>query len=134
MRQILVRDGELVRAGQPLVVVGDVRNEAELSLLMDQLAAERIRNARASAEAVLATEMQAPADIGDSPRALEHLARERALFAARRRTLDEQTTALKAQIGATQAQGAALARQIESTEASVKFASEELELNDEAGA
>ncbi len=129
VRQILVRDGELVRAGQPLVVVGDVRNEAELSLLLDQLAAERIRNARASAEATLAPEMQAPSDLEDTPRALEHLARERALFAARRRTLDEKITALKAQIGATQAQGAALARQIESTEAAAKLASEELELN-----
>src|SRR5688572_9972089 len=37
VRQILVRDGERVRAGQPLIVVGDVRNEAELSLLSSQL-------------------------------------------------------------------------------------------------
>jgi HlyD family type I secretion membrane fusion protein len=129
VREILVRDGELVRAGQPLVVIGDVRNEAELSLLLDQLGAERIRNARASAEAVLAADMQIPADAGDSPRAQEHLSREQALFAARRRTLDEQIAALKAQIQATQAQGAALQRQIDSTEASVKLAAEELGLN-----
>lgn len=129
VRQILVRDGELVRAGQPLVVIGDVRNEAELSLLIDQLAAERIRNARASAETVLAADMQAPADLVESPRAREHLTREQALFAARRRTLNEQIAALSAQIRATQAQGAALARQIESTETSAKLASEELDIN-----
>ena len=130
VRQILVRDGQLVRAGQPLVVVGDVRTEAELSLLLDQLAQERIRNARASAEAVLADEMQAPADLVNSTSAQEHLTRERALFAARRRTLDEQVAALNAQIHAAQSQGAALSRQIESTGASVKLAADELEINE----
>ena len=54
VRRILVRDGEQVRSGQPLIVVGDVRNDAELSMLLDQLQAERIRNARATAEAALA--------------------------------------------------------------------------------
>ena len=66
--QILVRDGERVRAGQPLIVIGDVRNDAELSLLQDQLSAERIRNARAAAEAALAASFQAPAT-SDTPRA-----------------------------------------------------------------
>ena len=53
VREILVRDGERVRAGQPLVVVGDVRSDSELSLLQDQLRAARIRSARAEAEAAL---------------------------------------------------------------------------------
>ena len=48
----------MVRAGQPLLVVGDVRNDAELSLLQDQLRAERIRNARAAAEAALGREVR----------------------------------------------------------------------------
>lgn len=129
VRKILVRDGELVRAGQALVVVGDVRSDAELSLLLDQLGAERIRNARASAEAALASDLQSPADLADSPRALEHLAREQALFAARRRTLDEHTTALNAQVRATRAQAAALTRQIEATDVSAKLASEEVQIN-----
>ena len=33
VREILVRDGQKVRAGEPLIVVGDVRSDAELSLL-----------------------------------------------------------------------------------------------------
>ncbi len=68
-----MRDGELVRAGQPLIMVGDVRNDAELSLLLDQLDAERIRNARASAEAALAIGLQKPVDLSSSPRVTEHL-------------------------------------------------------------
>ena len=114
--QILVRDGELVRAGQPLIVVGDVRNDAELSLLLDQLRAERIRNARATAEAALAAKFQAPADLADAPGVSDHLARERALFEARRRTLDEQVASLESQIRDSHAQAAALSKQIESTE------------------
>ena len=54
VREILVRDGERVRAGQPLVMIGDVRTDAQLSLLQDQLAAERVRSARATAEAAFA--------------------------------------------------------------------------------
>src|SRR4029077_18933210 len=46
VREILVRDGQRVQAGQPLVVVGDVRSESELNLLRDQLRAARIRSAR----------------------------------------------------------------------------------------
>jgi HlyD family type I secretion membrane fusion protein len=130
VRKIFVRDGELVRAGQPLILVGDVRNDAELSLLMDQLDAEHIRHARALAEASLATAFRKPADLADTPRVAEHLAREQALFDARRRTLDEQVASLHAQIRDSQSQAAALSKQIESTEASAKLAAEELQINE----
>ena len=109
VREILVRDGQQVRAGEPLLVVGDVRSDAELSLLQDQLRAERIRSARAAAEAAL-ERASSRRRIGDQPEAAEHLARERALFAARRRTLDEQIAALRSQIREAQAQVEALGR------------------------
>lgn len=130
VRQILVRDGEQVHAGQPLLVIGDVRNDAELDLLIDQLHAERIRNARASAEAALGASFTAPADVAAAPGAAEHLAREQALFAARRRTLDEQIASLNAQIRDAQSQAAALSSQIESTRKSAQLAAEELDLNE----
>jgi HlyD family type I secretion membrane fusion protein len=130
VRSILVRDGELVRAGQPLIVVGDVRTDAELDMLRDQLRAERIRNARASAEAVLATKFQSPAELDGGPGPSEELARETALFEARRRTLDEQIESLGAQARDARAQAAALTKQIETTAASAKLAAEELEINE----
>jgi membrane fusion protein, type I secretion system len=129
VRRILVRDGDLVRAGQPLLVIGDVRNDAELSLLQDQLVTERIRYARASAEAALASSFQAPADLNASS-AKEPLAREQALFDSRRRTLNEQVTSLNAQVRDAQAQADALSHQIVSIEGSAKLASEELALNE----
>jgi HlyD family type I secretion membrane fusion protein len=129
VQRILVRDGQRVRAGQPLVVVADVRNDAELNMIVDQLNAERIRNARASAEAALAARFEAPADIADNPAAREHLARETALFEARRKTLDEQIEALEVQMRDAQVQARALTQQIESTEVAARLASEELGIN-----
>lgn len=130
VRRILVRDGDVVRAGQPLIVVSDVRNDAELNLLRDQLRSERIRNARASAEAMLATKLSVPADLAAAPGATDDVARETALFAARRRTLDEQISSLEAQVRDSHAQAAALTRQIETTAASARLAAEELEINE----
>jgi HlyD family type I secretion membrane fusion protein len=119
VREILVRDGQKVRAGEPLVVVGDVRSDSTLKLLQDQLAAERIRESRAAAEAALAPHFDAPAD-----------SRERALFVTRRRILDEQIASLQAQIREAESQAAALNAQIEATETSARLSSEELEINE----
>jgi HlyD family type I secretion membrane fusion protein len=127
VREILVRDGQMVSAGDALVVVGDVRSSAELSLLQGQLRAERIRQARAGAEAALESRFAVPDDLASE--AAEHLARERALFAARRRTLDEQIVSLQAQIRQAQVQAAALESQIAATATSTGLAEEELEIN-----
>jgi len=129
VREILVRDGQRVRAGQPLVVVGDVRSDSELSLLQDQLRAARIRSARAEAEAALQSRFTAPADLAGQPDAAEHLAREHALFAARRRTLDEQIAALEKQIRDAHAQAGALEARIAATETSARLSAEEVEMN-----
>jgi HlyD family type I secretion membrane fusion protein len=129
VREIKVRNGQQVRAGDVLVVVDDVRSDAELSLLEDQLRAERVRHARVSAETTLARQFSDKAFAGD-PRMSEHLERERAQFAARRRTLDEQLDALQLQMGAARAQSAALQSQIESIRESGQLAAEELALNE----
>ena len=129
VREILVRDGQRVRSGQPLVVVADVRSESELNLLRDQLRAARVRSARAEAEAALRPRFSAPADLAEESEAAGHLAREHALFAARRRTLDEQIAALDKQIREAHAQAGALESQIAATENSARLSAEELEIN-----
>lgn len=130
VRRILVRDGEMVKANQPLILVGNVRTDAELSLLVDQLKAERIRNARAAAEAALASSFGVPADLNGAAGTAEHYSREQALFEARRRTLDEQTVSIERQIQEAKAQGSALSQQIESTRVSARLAGEELQINE----
>lgn len=129
VREILVRNGQKVRAGQPLVVVGDVRTDAELSLLQDQMRAERIRNLRAAAEASLQSKFHAGLPADDA-HAKEALVRETALFDARRRTLDEQIASLQLQVREGNAQAEALAAQVTATEQAVQLAGDELALNE----
>lgn len=130
VREILVRNGRKVRAGEALLVIGDVGNDAALSLLQDQLLATRIRAARANAEVALQPQFVPADDLAGDAAAQAHLARETALFSARRRTLDEQVASLQMQIDEAGAQAQALRRQIEAGEASTRLASEELAMNE----
>jgi HlyD family type I secretion membrane fusion protein len=130
VRRILVRNGQKVRAGQALLVVGDVGNDAELSLLKDQWLAARIRAARANAEAALQARFSPAEALVRDPAAAPHAVRETALFSARRRTLDEQIASLEVQIREAGAQAGAMRRQIEAGEASTRLAAEELAMNE----
>jgi len=112
-----------------LLLIEDVRGDAELALLEDQLRAERVRHARASAESTLARTWDDKELVNDA-RATEYLARERGQFSARRRTLDEQIDALQLQLREAHAQSAALESQIESNLESARLAAQELELNE----
>lgn len=129
VRAILVKEGERVKAGQPLVEIGDVRASATNSILMDKLASEHTRRARLQAELVLAAGFTAPKVPGDEKRAAEYRARERALFEAQRRTLDQQVAVLETQIQETERQIKALESQITATGKSLKLSLEELEIN-----
>lgn len=133
VREIKVRNGQAVRAGDVLVMIEDVRGDAELSLLEDQLRAERVRQARASAETTLVRVWNEKVLASDA-RAAEYLARERAQFSARRRTLDEQIDALQLQLREARAQSTALGSQIESNQESARLAAEELKLNEKLAA
>jgi HlyD family type I secretion membrane fusion protein len=130
VREILVRDGQKVRAGQPLVVIGDVRSDAELSLLQEQVRAERLRAARAAAETALEATFEVPATRPGEPAGTEYAEREAALFAARRRTLDEQIASLESQVRDARAQASALESQIAATEKSAELSAEELRLHE----
>jgi HlyD family type I secretion membrane fusion protein len=127
VREILVRDGQNVRAGDPLVVVADARTDATLGVVRDQWRSELARRARASAEAALEPRFSVPAEIGETS---EHVTRERALFAARRRMLDEMVAALDVQIREARAQASALESQVEATQAGVALSTEELTIHD----
>ncbi|CAG0944614.1 Type I secretion system membrane fusion protein PrsE [Gammaproteobacteria bacterium] len=129
VREILVREGQRVRAGEPLLVVGDLRTDAELALNEDALRAALARTARAESEAALAPVMNVPPELAGAD-AAEHVARERALFATRRRALDEQLGALHEQVSQAQAQAAALKTSTAAAEESARLAGAELEVNE----
>jgi HlyD family type I secretion membrane fusion protein len=129
VRALMVRDGQRVRAGDALMVVGDVRPDAELQLLQDQARAARARAARAEAESRLAPRFDAPADLQRD--AADHLAREATVFAARRAAFDEQQALLQQQVQQVEAQVAALGSQSDATAGAVRLSNEELALNEE---
>ncbi len=122
VREIRVRDGQQVHAGDALAVIGNVRSDADLALLREQRDSESARLARATAEAVMARGL-------DLAMQSEAARRQHALFVARRRVLDEQIAALNTQIVDARAQVAALASQVEATTRSATLADEELQIN-----
>ena len=118
-------------AGDALLVVGDLRQEAELNLLQDQWRAARARAARAEAESRLAPRFDPPDDLRRDAAAAEHVAREASVFTARHQALDEQGALLQKQVEQVQAQVVALESQIDATAVSGRLSNEELALNEE---
>ena len=128
VRALLVRQGQPVKRGDPLLVVGDVRSDASLDMLRKQADAERLRSERSRAELNLAPAFTPPADLAVPPEMLE---RERQLFDSRRRTLDEQLAAMQAQAQQARAQAGALGAQLQASRRSAQLARDELGINTE---
>ncbi len=128
VRELHVRQGQVVKRGEPLLVVGDVRSDATLDLLRKQAAAEGLRAARSRAELGLQPRFEPPADVAAES---EMLAREQQLFASRRQTLADQLAALQAQQREAQTRIAALRAQAQAAEQAARFAREELGMNEE---
>ena len=126
VRAIRVRDGDRVTQGQELVVLEDVRIDAQLDLLRTQLDAERAKSARLEAERSLAPRPVFPKDLIKD----EFRTREEALFKARREALDTQIAVLRKQIRETGEEADQLALQIAAEERALKLQKEELESNE----
>ena len=62
---IRVRDGDRVKAGQELILLDDVRVDAQLDLLRTQYDTERAKAARLEAERAFAEKLVFPRDIAD---------------------------------------------------------------------
>lgn len=130
VRELRVRDGQSVQAGDPLMVIVDLRQEADLAVLQDQWRATRARAARAEAESRLAARFDVPQSLLGDAEAAAHVARERAVFAEHRQALDEQVALLQAQAREAEAQATALSSQIDATTVSRRLSEEELALNE----
>ncbi|MCW7541212.1 HlyD family type I secretion periplasmic adaptor subunit [Aquabacterium sp. A7-Y] len=124
VRELLVRPGQAVTKGQPLIVVGDVRSDAAFDMLSKQRDAERVRAERARAELAFAPRVDWPAGAAD-----EVLNRERQLFETRREALQQQLAALQAQESSARSRITALEAQLQSASKGAQLAREELEIN-----
>lgn len=132
VKEVLVRDGERVREGQTLLVIGDVRLDATLDLLRTQHDGERAKAARLEAERAVLPAVKFPPELAarrDEPKVAELLQRETALFRARREALDSQIAVLRQQIRQTEQEAKALAGQIAAEERALQSQKEELTVN-----
>ena len=133
IREVKVRDGQRVAQGEPLIVLGDVAVDADLSRLTYRLQAERASSARLEAEQVVLSSLTFPPDLltaaNTDARLAEQLAKERALFVTRRDALRTQTALLREQRERVVQEGVALRAQIAQASASLKHQQVELTSN-----
>jgi HlyD family type I secretion membrane fusion protein len=131
--KVLVREGQIVAKGEPLIVLEDMRVDSTVELLQAQLVAEKLRQSRLEAEAAQRPAWTPPAALKDvdSVRAAEALARERSAFEARRRTLQGQLDSVAGQISDTEAEIKAHQRNNEASQEALKLLREEVASNEQ---
>ena len=133
VREVLVRDGQHVKQGEPLLVLGNVSVDADVNRLNYRVNAERASLARLEAEQASARVVTFPPDVLEAAKSDERLAglvtKERSLFDARRETLAVQVALLRSQREKLQQELVALRAQIEQATQSMKFQRADLETN-----
>lgn len=133
VRDILVREGDRVALGQALIVLDDARIDANLDLAASQFDAQRIRQARLTAERTLAPAWKLPDELRKrerEPRLAEIVARESALFTSRRQALDSQSQLIREQIDEVAREVAARERGAESVRQALASMQEEVRVNE----
>jgi HlyD family secretion protein len=105
VREILVRDGDKVQAGQPLIRLDQPQAAQQTETLRSQRWALLAQDARLVAELARAAEVTFPRELSSlaQARAVDAIAGQRTLFEARRVALDSQVMVLRARIEQHQA-------------------------------
>ena len=100
IREILVRDGDRVTRGQPLIRLDDIQSGATLETLRSQLWSFMAQDARLTAELARATSIIFPRELRESAdlRARDAIAGQTALFEARAAALASQSQVQEARI------------------------------------
>jgi HlyD family type I secretion membrane fusion protein len=134
IKEILVRDGDSVRAGQPLVVLEDRRVDASLNLIQGQLDAVLARTARLEAERAGLDRIEFPARLlervgsGDLDSLVQ---RETTLFDSKRGALEARIGLFEQEIAHARDQVAALKQQIDSERSAAEYLQQEINANEE---
>jgi HlyD family secretion protein len=123
VREVLVRDGQRVKAGDPVLILGDVGVDADRNRLRFRVLTEQAALARAQAEQVFAEAIAFPAEVlsaaKEDVRVAEALEKERTLFKARRGSLASEVTLMKAQRERVEQEISALRAQVAQAQSSL---------------
>jgi HlyD family type I secretion membrane fusion protein len=127
--RVLVREGQLVQAGQPLLHLDLSEIRAEVAVLENSRIVLLIRAARLRAEAADAAAFVLPAELAGGardPQVDQVFQQELAVFASRREAYHGQISLLRQQIEANRRQIVALQGRIKATEAQLASIDDEL--------
>jgi len=129
IREILVKDGDRVQAGQPLVILDDTDTRAELEIIDALLAEALAKRARLEAERDQQAGVTYPVDLlfrKDEPKIASLMAGQDKLHVARTAAIQGKTDQLTQQIGQISEQVDGIKAQIKSKEDQIRLVQEEL--------
>lgn len=133
VREVLVRDGQTVKAGEPILLLGDVGVEADRNRLAYRVLVERASLARLEAMQNLGNTLAFPDDVvraaRQDDRIRQAMAKETALFEARRGSLLSEVALMKTQRDRMEDEIVGLRAQIVNAQRSHDSQSETLEAN-----
>lgn len=133
VRKVLVRDGQQVRAGEPVLVLGDVGVDVDRNRLAYRAIVERAVLVRLETEQLRAPALRFPDDLqkaaAQDPRIAQALAKEAGLFASRRSSLESEVALMRTQRGQIGLEAESLRAQISNIERSLDLQRKDLELN-----
>jgi HlyD family secretion protein len=133
VREVLVRDGQRVRRGDTLLVLGDVSVAADKNRLDYRVMAERASLARLDAEQAMAKAIAFPPEVlaaaQADARVQAQVAKEQSLFQTRRQALTGQVALLRSQHGKIAEESVFLEGQIRQATESMAFQRADLENN-----
>ena len=133
VREVLVRDGQQVRSGEPVLILGDVGVDADRNRLAYRMMVERAGVARLESEQVVAKKVTFPPDLLEAAerdeRILQALKKESTLFEARRNSMESEIALMKAQAARIDEESMALRAQIVQVRNSLDLQRKDLEVN-----
>ncbi len=133
VKEILVKAGDRVKQGQPLIVLDDVQPSASVGILQGQLDAERAKHARLAAEVEQLPEVRFGSELTDriqNTKVAAVIRSEEQVFATRKRLLDGQVNLIRGQIAQVKAEISALTRQAEAAERQIQYMRDQLAMNE----
>jgi HlyD family type I secretion membrane fusion protein len=129
VKQILAREGQFVRAGQPLLTFNDVEARAAVDVLQNQYDTLVAQNARFSAEALDRTQLAFPAELTArmaDPRVAQLIRDQEFLFTSRLQFFQGQSGMLAQRVDQQQSQVQGAQAQVDSINEQQRLTEEEL--------
>lgn len=126
VRAILVREGDHVEEGQPLLVLEDAEVLSSLNVLRDQRNAELAHEARLQAEKKMASDVEFSDELNTSGEAKTAalLRNERALFLTRKKSMEEEVAVIREEMASARSGEAAILSQMEAARESIRYKEE----------